>query len=504
MLRRLALVALVVASLSAPAAALTFRAVEPLAIDGAYSLIIVPEPWNGGLFIYAHGYTPDQRSIVPYPADITPANIGTKLKGGDQVLMIPLNLGYAAATTTYRSVGWAVEDAVKDIENIREHFVDTYGKPKHTYIWGHSEGGMVTEAVLELASPQYDGALPFCAPGAGARRNFDGAFDLRAIYEYACGDVPGAQFLCHVCSGGRARCLDDPDCPAGETCGGPEAAPRPEQGLTRECTEFLLGSPEHVNEQPKFNDFVARPVTACFGGTMPSAEQAARKDFFLRATGIPASFLGTDLFFASVGLAEVFHRRTRERSPWGNVGVRYLSPTLTPAEQAAVNAGVPRAQSRAPGVRYMRGFYEPRGQTRAKILTLHALDDGLVIPENEEKYREALLAAGRLDQLVQLWTPTGGHCGFSGAEHLAAFLALTGWVERGEVPTPASVNATCTAFQALAGGPCRITDATRGEWGLRVVERRQKGAPLHTLVCQGDAGDCPAGSECSLKKHRCR
>ena len=135
--------------LAAPAAALTFRAVEPFSVKGAYDLIIVPEPWNGGLFIYAHGYTADQRSIVPYPRDITPANIGTKLTGGDQVLQIPLNLGYAAATTTYRSVGWAVEDAVDDIENIRRHFVERYGTPTHAYIWGHSEGGMVTEAVLE-------------------------------------------------------------------------------------------------------------------------------------------------------------------------------------------------------------------------------------------------------------------------------------------------------------------------------------------------------------------
>ena len=76
------------------------------------------------------------------------------------------------------------------------------------------------------------------------------------------------------------------------------------------------------------------------------------------------------------------------------------------------------------------------------MLTLHALDDGLVVPENEEKYREAFLAAGRPDQLVQLYTPTGGHCGFSAAEHVAAFLALTGWVEKGTVPTVASTQAT--------------------------------------------------------------
>jgi len=497
---RLALALLLAVLSSRPAAALTFKTVEPFTVHGADSLIIIPEPWNGGLFIYAHGYTADQRTIVPYPADITPDNFGTKLMGGDQVLQLPLQFGYAAATTTYSSVGWAVADAVKDIENVRVHFVRKYGKPTHTYIWGHSEGGMVTEAVLELASPTYDGALPFCAPGAGARRNFNGAFDLRAVFEYVCRDVPEARFVCHVCSGGQARCLADADCPSGETCGGPEPVPAPETGLSRECTDFLLGSPEHVNENPQFDDFVGRAVTACFGGDTPTPEQAARKDLYLRATQIPESFLATDVFFGSVGIAEVFHRRTHERAPWGNGDVDYASPALTLAERVALNAGVPRASSAAPAVNYMQAFFEPRARTTAKVLTLHALDDGLVIPENEEKYREAYAAANRLDQLVQVFTPTGGHCGFTGAEHAAAFLALTGWVEQGAKPTAADIQATCRAVAPLAGGPCRIRDAEPGEWGTRVVERRQKGAPLRSLVCDGDVGDCPVASVCTDRR----
>jgi hypothetical protein len=53
-----------------------------------------------------------------------------------------------------------------------------------------------------------------CGPGAGGRRNFNGAFDLRAAFEYVCGDVPGAQFVCGVCSGGKRRCLADADTPS--------------------------------------------------------------------------------------------------------------------------------------------------------------------------------------------------------------------------------------------------------------------------------------------------
>ena len=490
----------------ASASAQGFKAVEPIEIKGAQSLIIVPDGWTpeaGGLFIYAHGYTLDPRTIVPYPADITPGNIATKLTGGDQLLRIPLTFGYAVATTTYRSVGWAVADAVKDIEAVRRYFVKKYGKPKYAYIWGHSEGGMVTEAVLELASKNYDGALPFCAPGAGARRNFNGAFDLRVAYEHVCGSVPEARFLCRVCSGGSARCLADADCPTGETCGAAEPAPKPEDGLTRECLDYLLAHPDRLSEAPVSESFVGQPVETCFGGATPTAEQAARKDLFMRATQLGESFIQTDLFFASAGIAEVFHRRTGRKHPWGNTGVNYAAPLLTPDEQVAFNTRAPRVQADARAVKYLRRFFEPRGKTDVKVLTLHALDDGLVLVQNEEKYREAFLAAGRQDQLVQLYTDTGGHCGFSIAEHLAVFFALTGWVEQGTTPTAATTQAGCEQAIAL-GGPCRIMDTTPGEWGSRVVERRQKGAPTRTLVCDGDAVDCPAGNTCNVAKHRCQ
>ena len=66
------------------------------------------------------------------------------------------------------------------------------------------------------------------------------------------------------------------------------------------------------------------------------------------------------------------------------------------------------------------------------------------------------------------------------------------------------VAATCTALKPFAGGgPCRVMAAAPGEWGLRVVERRERGAPLHELVCVGDPADCPSGSTCS-PRHYCR
>jgi hypothetical protein len=488
------------AAVAGPASA-QWKTIEPVELKGAYGLIIIPENWNGGLFIYAHGYSADQRLVAPFPSDLTAGNFLQRVNLLFQATAIPALNGYASATTTFRSAGWYVKDSIKDIENLRRYFVKKYGKPTHTYLWGHSGGGMVTSTVIEYFPNTYDGALPMCGPGAGARRNFDGALDLRLAYEYVCGNVSGAQFACRICSDGASRCLVDADCATG-TCGAAEPLAPPENGLGPECTEFLLTHPEKFSDAPSPADlggnFVTAPVTACFGdltdATTSTPEQLARRDLFLRATQLPQGFVLTDMFFGTIGMGEVVHRRTGGKHPWGNTDVDYASPLLSDAERAAFNAGIRRVTEDASAVRYMRRYYEPTGRTRSKVLTVHAHDDGLVLVENEDKYRQAFESAKNTDRLVQLYTPYGGHCGFI-AELFPAVSAITAWVERDEKPSLASVRAACPG--------CNFTDALPGPWGLKVVERAQRGAPLGSLVCSGEPNDCPPATTCGAR-HRCK
>jgi hypothetical protein len=468
--------------------------IEPVNIKGAYGAIVMPKDWDGRLFVYAHGYSADKRLLAPIPTNPFEAN--TILLPG--LLFAPP--GAASAVTVFRSVGWYVKDAIKDLENIRRYFVKKHGTPKHTYIWGHSGGGLMTQAMIEFFPRTYEGAAPMCAPGAGAWRNFNGALDIRLLYEYVCRKVPAAEFTCRVCSDGQSRCLTDAHCPSGQTCGAAETPPAPEDGLTAECSAFLLDHPETFNEDPTApgGDFVAAHASLCLGslsaGGAISPEQAANRDLFLRASQLRESFLGSDLFFASIGIAEIFHRRTGRRHAWGNVGVDYASPLLTADERNALNDGIRRVTADPDAVRFLRRYFEPRGRTRSKVLSVHALDDGLVLPENTDKYREAFEAAGRGDQLVQLYTPTGGHCVFIAA-YTPALQALIGWVEQGQTPTTATVNAACSGC---------LTSDVPGPWGLKVVERRAKGAPVRSLVCNDEPGDCPARSTCAASRHRCR
>ena len=499
-MRRLPLL-VALALLAALPARAQWQSVETVELKGAYGLAIVPENWNGSLFIYAHGYSADSRLIAPFPDDLTPTNFLEKTNTLFQAAIIPALNGYASATTTFRSPGWVVKDAVKDIENLRRWFVKRHGKPKHTYLWGHSGGGMVTSTVIEYFPTTYDGALPMCGPTAGARRNFNGALDLRLAYEYTCAGVPGAQFGCRVCADGATRCLEDADCGAAAPCGALEPAAPPEDGLGPECTDFLLANPDRFSESPTEvgGDFVSPPVTACFGDlsdVVPATpQQAARRDFFVRATQIPAHFILTDMFFASIGMAEVVHRRTGGGHPWSNRDVAYASPLLTDDERAALDAGIRRVDEDPAAVRYMRQWYEPKGRTKSKVLTVHAHDDGLVLVENESKYRQAFERARNDDRLVQLYTPYGGHCGFI-QEPFPAVNAITAWVERDEKPSLASVRVACPG--------CNFSDDLPGAWGLKVVERSQRGAPVASLACDGSPNDCPAGATCVEAKGRCR
>ena len=107
------LVALVL--LVAPAAAQSFKTVDTFTIEGAHGVIIIPDNWNGSLFIYAHGYTADERFLKPFPPDLTLANAAQKLDTLVLAVIVPTFSGYASATSTFRSVGWDVEDAIADI-----------------------------------------------------------------------------------------------------------------------------------------------------------------------------------------------------------------------------------------------------------------------------------------------------------------------------------------------------------------------------------------------------
>jgi pimeloyl-ACP methyl ester carboxylesterase len=143
-------------------------------IEGVPYRIQIPSRWNRGLVMYAHGYKSRGDNWTPLPAVLG---------------AVFLERGFAVAESGYSRQGWAVEEALKETEALRQFFAKTYGKPDSTFIAGHSMGGLITLAAIERHPDAYDGALPLCGPLVPALAFFkDRVFDMLVTFEALFGD----------------------------------------------------------------------------------------------------------------------------------------------------------------------------------------------------------------------------------------------------------------------------------------------------------------------------
>ncbi len=379
--------------------------------NGAFFLIAVPVNYNGRLVLWNHGY-----SLSP-PAALGAADLGIG------VGLLPL--GFAAAASSYRPDavglgGWAVKDGAEDTENLRQRFVEVFGRPEMTFVVGASEGGLITAEIAERfgrddqGNLNYNGCLPLCGPLAGGRRNWYGGFDLRVTYQFYCNNLPRPTELQYPLFFGLA----------------------PANTLTPTA--------------------VALRVNECTGVLQPPAtrtpQQAANLANILGVTKTPESFLITDMFFATFALQELTLVRTHGLSPVTNLGVHYSGST----DDAALNAGVFRAGADPAATAFLISAYDPNGDLPMPTLTTHTIGDGLVIVENENAYRDTVQDAHKLRLLEQNYVNAGGHCQFTNSEVLASFQALLLWVENNVHATREEVALLCQQNAALLGDTCNF------------------------------------------------
>jgi len=155
---------------------------------GALYEIELPESWNAlpqrVLIVYAHGYVdPDQP--VALPSDQI---AGTPLK--ELILNNqPLPLGYAS--TSYRSNGLVVLDAIDDLKQLHALILAFFGQPAAEYyppdalvLVGVSEGGLITTLTVEQNPGLFQAAVATCCPIG----NFDDQLqyygDAHVLFKY--------------------------------------------------------------------------------------------------------------------------------------------------------------------------------------------------------------------------------------------------------------------------------------------------------------------------------
>ncbi|HLJ86233.1 MAG TPA: alpha/beta fold hydrolase [Candidatus Angelobacter sp.] len=329
--------------------------------------IDIPENWNHGLVVYCHGYSAE------------PGNVPQKEL--PKALAVFVKAGYALIQSGYSTGGWAVEQAIPETEALRHYFIDKYGKPKETFLTGHSMGGFITMAMMEKFPESYDAALPLCGPLASSSWFMQRyAFDLRVVFDYY---FPGA-----------------------------------------------LPPPIKIPADYKMNDDLRKSVKQLLDGKPEYA------DLLKRLSGTHNNTdMANGLVFGTFVLKDLQQRAGG--NPFDN---RYTIYTGTPDDNT-LNDKVQRYAADPGALNYLERFYTPTGKITRPMLAIHTTYDPLVSPEIPYMYALLTRQTGKSDLFVQQYVKHDGHCNITAEETEQGFAQLREWKDKGTRPMPGKLVA---------------------------------------------------------------
>ncbi len=396
--RALAVLALVAAALALAGWPITGAFAQSRLYEGTHEgadfLIGMPDKWNGGLVMFAHGYEGEG-------------------DGRGSVRGSPLSVhlaaaGYAWAASGYRSKGYRPDWFLADTLALRTRVITQFGSPRWTILHGQSLGGHVTIASLELHPQVYQGALIECGI-------VDGVGLVDWLYAY----TAAAAYFSGV------RLLDAPDRQAFSA-------------LVNGPWLDAMGTPGNYTERGRRFDSVVKHL---MGGDLP-----------LRLEGMQQRYI------MNLNSRDPGADRARELARHAStVHIRYgIDPGLGVTEDE-INRAIRRVTP-APGARSREGnpvFAELTGQIRVPLMTIHETGDFRVPFRLQQDYRRRALAAGTSQLLVQRAVRWPGHCSFDGTVREQAFDDLVGWIERGVVPPGDDVLAPDVSKLGLRWTPAR-------------------------------------------------
>jgi pimeloyl-ACP methyl ester carboxylesterase len=393
-------------------------------IGGARFQVQVPYPWNGTLVLYSHGYQQQGSPPAGVPADAPDPSSRWWL----------LDHGYALAGSAYSQQGWAVEQAFHDQLALLDRFSRLgFGKPARVVAWGNSMGGLITTGLVQLHPDRFAGAIPMCGVVAGASGMWNQLLDAEFVFKTLV--APGSPL--HLVS------IRDPAANLRLASSLLRQAQATPQGRAR------LALAAAVADVPGWYDTSnARPQTSNYAGReLNQFTWDARLDFYFgfylrqevehRAGGNPSWNTGVD-YRRQLGLSA---DRDEVEALYRTAGLD-LNGDLQTLGQA------PRVAADARAVGYLETYFQASGHIQVPVLTLHTTDDGLVLPDGELAYAEAVRAAGDGALLRQTFVNRAGHCAFTPSETVAAFLTLVDRLDAGRWrPTkPVDMNAMAGAL----------------------------------------------------------
>ena len=366
----------------AAASSRDLTAVDPcqegtLSSTGAEWLICVPGTWNGSVIVWAHGYVRPGLDLK-IPDDKVD---GTPIKD------IALGLGFAYATTSYRSNGLAAVDGSHDVEDLLALFRTMVGKPTLAYLVGASEGSLSSILALERPNTKFNGGLAVCGPIGSFRGQIDYFGDFRVLFDYF---FPGVL-----------------------------------PGTAIDIPQNLIDDWDGI-----YTPAVLQAITA-----NPSATQQLLRVSHAPIDANDLTTVGTTVL--GILWYNVFATNEAKERLGGNPYDNRRRLYLGSSNDLLLNATVARFSASPTALLNLRAF-ETSGALRRPVVSLHTTGDPIIPFWQQTLYQLKVFAAPNTAPFAGFPVFRYGHCTFTEAEVLAGF-ALLVQETGGSLTVPAAV-----------------------------------------------------------------
>ncbi|MFH0909401.1 MAG: prolyl oligopeptidase family serine peptidase [bacterium] len=359
--------------------------------SGALYRFCLPPSWNGDLVVYAHGYAATAEPVA-LPGDTTPD--GLSISG------LVNGLGYAFATTSYRTNGLVVLEGIDDVLQLIDLFAAQFGDPGRVFLIGPSEGGILTALAIEAFPDVFDGGLSLCGPVGDFRAQLDYIANFRTLFDY---------FFPGVIPGNPTNVPDDVVANWYATY-----EPKVIKAIRRapDRTRQLIrtsGAPV----DPDDPSTVEHTVTGLLWYHVFATENAMAK-------------LGGQPF----DNARKLYRGSRNDR---RLNRKVFRTTAEPAPLAEIER-----------------HYQTSGHLEVPLVTMHTTLDEIIPAAHEDLYARKIRADGSSRLHVNIYVDRYGHCNFTGTELIQGFIILLNMVTRGE-QQPATVCLPLEGEASFAG-----------------------------------------------------
>ncbi|HXV41577.1 MAG TPA: hypothetical protein VEC96_00815 [Anaerolineae bacterium] len=350
--------------------------------SGAIYRICLPPAgsWNGDLVVYAHGYVASNQPVAIPEDQLT-------LPDGTSIPEIVNLLGFAFATTSYRTNGLAIREGLADLVDLVGIFTATHGAPSHIYLAGISEGGLITALAVEQYPNVFDGGLAICGPIGDFQEQVNYFGHFRVVFDYFFpGLMPGSP-------------IDIP------------------QALIDNWDSHYTTVIKPALLNPANAGAVAQ-LLAVTGAAFDPADPATSE------TSIQG-LLWYNVFATNDARAKLGGQ------PFDNQGHIYIGSN----DDAQLNLSVQRFSASSVALAEIEAHYQATGQLTAPLVTLHTTLDPIVPYWHETIYRGKVIVNDNLARHDNIVVARYGHCSFTSGDVLGAFVLL---VDRVMNPPPYS------------------------------------------------------------------